>query len=382
MRTRTWAEVDLDAIYHNYSEFKRVVNGQLVMCILKANAYGHGAVAIGKYLQSAGADFFGVASLDEAIELCKNGITVPTLVLSYTAPERLAEVEKYENIRLTVFDCDTANEISKRATTTIKIHIKVDTGMNRIGFQTEKAFEGIKHINELQNIEIEGLFTHFSSADETSQEFTIKQFKKYTKVSDQVREAGIDIKIRHVCNSSAALMCPEMQLDMSRLGIILYGSYPSDEIDTSLVTIRPAMQLKTQIININHVPAGVDISYNRMFTTKRDSVIATIPIGYADGLLRGMRDHINVLVAGQLVPVVGRICMDQCMIDITDIKDKVKLLDEVVIFGEQDGEVVLVEEIGELVNTNSYEILCNIRMRVPRIYLSKGKVVDETNYLT
>lgn len=371
---RTWALVNLDNIAHNYRVFADHAKTSAVMCVIKANGYGHGSAALAHHLKSCGCGFFGVASLDEAIELAAAGIQEPILVLGYTLPSRVTELTAYGNIRLTVFDLETAAQISKLAEKTIKIHVKLDTGMTRIGFNVGDAAAGIEQISRMHNLEIEGLFTHFATADELDRSFTEKQFERYMRV---VNELELNIPIKHVCNSAGTIMFPEMHLDMVRVGISLYGCYPSEDVDKSVVDLKPAMEFKTQIIRINEVDAGTGLSYGLTYITPRRSKIATIPIGYADGLSRVTAGKIKVLVNGAQAPIVGRICMDQCMVDVTDIPTDVKMLDEVTIFGNN----LPVEQVASAMGTINYEILCMVGRRVPRYYTVKGKIVETKNYL-
>ncbi len=381
-KNRTWVEVNLDNVTHNYHEFKRHTNPAQVMCVIKANAYGHGSIALGRHLQKVGATFFGTANLDETLELCEAGITVPILVLNYISHERIKEALAYPNIRLTVSDYESAKRISACAVeqnTTACLHVKVDTGMTRVGFNLNELDE-VKKINSLPNLEFEGFYSHLATADEVDTTYAQLQFSRYLKALKEIEDYGIKIKIRHICNSAGAINFKEMHLDMVRIGISLYGCYPAEEVDKTAVLLKPAMQYKTQIIRVNHVDVGVGISYGIIFKTERPSVIATIPVGYADGISRSLATKLKVLVNGKSVPVVGKICMDQCMVDVTDCGE-VKMLDEVVVFGEQKGSYLPIEEIAKQMGTVNYEIMCMVQRRVYRHYTIGGEIVEIKNYL-
>lgn len=383
-KNRTWAEINLDNILHNYNEFKRISKAPKVMCVIKANAYGHGSVQIAKTLVEAGCEYFAVASLDEALELRAADIITPLLVLNYISHERICEALK-NDITLTVFSLDMAVAVSKNAVELdiqSKIHIKLDTGMTRVGINTDEACSVISEIIKLPKIEVEGLFTHFASADEFDKSYTALQFERYMQVVAELEKAGISIPIKHVANSAASIMYPEMHLDMIRIGVSLYGCYPSEEVDKSRIALKPSMQLKTEVIRINEVEPGIPISYGRIFTTERKSRIATIPVGYADGFSRLLIRKARALVNGEYVPVVGRICMDQCMIDITDTTNNINIGDEVIIFGtDKNGNSVTIEEVAEKMGTINYEIMCIVTRRVHRFYYKDGNLIKVENYL-
>jgi alanine racemase len=383
MKSRTWAEIDLDNIVHNFNEFKRLSCNKKVMSVVKANAYGHGSITVTKALAEAGCDYFAVASLDEAIELRNAEITLPILVLNHIYPSRSFEILKY-SLTQTIYNYDSARVISEEAIKAgkqVKVHIKIDTGMTRVGISWEDASNMIIDILRLPNIEVEGMFTHFASADEIDPRYTQMQVERFMNVVYKLKKEGIEIPIKHVCNSAASISYPDMHLDMIRPGVSLYGLYPSDEVDKNKINLLPAMSFKTQVLRINDIDEGVSLSYGRIFTTKRKSRIATLPVGYADGYTRMLTEKASVLINGQYAPVVGKICMDQCMIDITDIKGDVNIWDEVVLFGEQNGERILADDIGKLIGTINYEIVCMVARRIPRFYFKGGKLVSTENYL-
>ena len=381
---RTWAEINLDYIVHNYKEFCRITNSEgkktKVMCVIKANGYGHGSASLAKRLEKDGCSLFGVATLDEGLELRRSGIKSFVLLLNHIAEDRVCEALE-NDLTMTVFSKEMAEAISAAAKKTTKIHIKTDTGMTRVGINPDEALEAVKYIHSLPNIEIEGIFTHFSSADETSREYTNMQIERFNKITSEIENAGISIPIKHAANSAASIMYPDAYFDMVRVGISLYGCYPSEEVDKSRIDLKPCMQLKTQIIRINEVEPGVAVSYGRLFITERKSRLATIPVGYADGISRVLATKLVVLVNGQAAPVIGKICMDQCVVDITDIKGDVKVADEAVIYGEQKGGFIPVEQVAEQMGTINYEILCLTSRRVLRYYTENGKMTSMVNFL-
>jgi len=350
------------------------------MCVLKADGYGHGAVMLAKRLEKEGCDAFGVAALDEGIELRRAGVSSFILLLNHIHPLRVNEALE-NGLTMTVFSVEMAERISNLAIKKTGIHIKIDTGMTRVGFSVDEAFECIKHIHTLPNIEIEGIYTHFASAEVADKIFTRIQTERLNKVISDIENAGIFIKTKHACNSAGSMIYSAAYFDMVRLGISLYGCYPDENIDKTVVNLKPAMQLKTQICRINNVGAGVPVSYNGMYVTTRPTRIATLQAGYLDGLSRLMRDKLHVLINGQSVPVIGRICMDQCMADITDVQGEVLVNDEAVFYGEQNGATAPVENLAEYMGTNSYEIFTKVPRRVPRYYTENGKVVGVVNYL-
>jgi alanine racemase len=380
---KTWAEVDIAKLIKNIEEVKRLTHpNALVTAVVKANGYGHGATKIAKVFLEHGADRLAVAILDEAIELREAGYSVPILILGYTPTEQLNEVVFYD-LEQTVFSFETAQTISKLATAQKKhanIHIKVDTGMGRIGFETnENTIETIKNIAALPNIVIEGIFTHFAVADSTDKSYTNEQFKSFEAFYKQLSEQGIQIPIKHCANSAAIIDLPEYHLDMVRAGIMLYSVTPTKDMlrETHLEQV---MTLKTKIAYLKTIEPSESISYGRTFIAHRKTTIATLPIGYADGYPRGLSNKGSVLVNGKRAPIVGRICMDQCMIDVTDIFD-VNVGDEVVLFGQQGDKFITIDELATTLGTINHEIICGINRRIPRLYIKDGKVVDSLNYL-
>ncbi len=382
---RSWAEVDLDNIAHNALEIRRITNRRTeIMGVVKADAYGHGVMEVTRALLDNGVSRLAVSMLDEAIQLRKNGIDVPVLILSYTDPVRAEEIIE-NDVTQTVFSRDLADALSSAAVRlgkSVRIHIKIDTGMTRVGFMPGySAVKEVIEISKLPGIIIEGLFTHFASADEADKSYTYMQFERFMSISSELTRIGIHIPVRHVANSAAVMEFPEMHLDMVRPGIILYGMYPSQQVDKTKIDLKPAMTLKSNVILVKRVETGTAVSYGRIFTTGRESIIATIPIGYADGYARTLGNRASVLINGETAPIVGRVCMDQCMVDVTDLSNKVSVGDEVVLFGRQGGRDIRAEDIAAMTGTINYEVVCLIGKRVPRFYLQGGRILNVLNYL-
>lgn len=381
---RSWVEIDLDVLAQNMKEIRRITSpGAEIMAVVKADAYGHGAIQVARVLLENGATRLAVSMLDEAIELRKHGITAPILTLSHTDPRRIPEVVLYD-LTQTVYSEDFAAAISEQAqkeNKEVRIHIKVDTGMGRIGYLTGlESVEEILRISKLPGILVEGLFTHFSTSDETDNEYTEQQFALFGQMAGALEKRGLTIPVKHVCNSAAILRFPHMHLDMVRAGLIMYGMWPKGCPQAyQPLTLRPAMTLKSGIVHIKNLPAGSSISYGRHFVTPKESVIATIPIGYADGYSRRLSNRADVMLQGRRARVVGNICMDMCMIDVTDFEERPQISDEVVLFGIQkvgEEEYSLpVDELSDLLDTINYEITCLVGKRVPRVYLENGNIV-------
>ncbi|MDP9751278.1 alanine racemase [Thermoanaerobacter pentosaceus] len=375
----TRAEIYLDNIAHNLSEVKRWVGKKVkIMGVVKANAYGHGACHVAKVLVENGVCYLGVATIEEALELRECGINIPILVFGYT-PLTQAEELIVNNITQTVFDINYVEDLEKIALNVgkkAKVHVKIDTGMGRIGYTDLKVAEKeIEKMMEMEGVEVEGIFSHFATSDEKDKSYAEQQFDMFKKLLERLKEKGINIPLKHIANSGAIIDLKYTYLDMVRPGIVLYGSYPSEEVKRPL-DLRQTMGFKTKIVYIKEVPEGTSISYGKTFITKRKSKIATLPVGYADGFNRLLSNNYHVLVKGKYAAVVGRICMDQTMIDVTDIEG-VEVGDDVIIFGNQEGEKITAEEIAKKLNTIPYEVYCGISSRVPRIYIYKGKVVGE-----
>jgi alanine racemase len=382
---RSWAEINLDNIAHNVREIRRITSKRAeIMGVVKADAYGHGVMEISRTLLNNGVTRLAVSMLDEAIQLRNNGIDVPILILSYTDPSRADEIIS-NDVTQTVFSHDLAAALSDAAVKQgrkVRIHIKIDTGMTRVGFMPGySAVKNVVEISKLPGIIIEGLFTHFASADETDKSYTYMQFERFMSIVSELNRIGVYIPIKHVANSAAVIEFPEMHLDMVRPGIILYGMYPSEEVSRERIHLKPAMTMKANVILVKDVEKGTPISYGRIFTTSRDSKIATIPIGYADGYTRLLNGKARVLINGEFAPVVGKICMDQCMVDVTDMENEVHTGDEVVLSGRQGDREITIEDIAGSIGTINYEVVSVIGKRIPRVYLQDGRISGVLNYL-
>ncbi len=387
---RAWAEIDLDCIAHNVREIRRVIGPHPeIMAVVKADAYGHGVRETVQTMLDAGATRIAVSMLDEALELRQIGIDVPILVLSYTDPKRAGEIIR-QGITQTVFSHDLAKALSRAAKKEgmpARIHIKIDTGMSRVGFAPGfAAVKAVAAISKLPGIVVEGVFTHFASADETDPAFTLRQFEQFESILFELNRVGFRMPLRHVANSAATLAFPDLALDMVRPGIILYGILPSAEVvpvmhDGEPLQLRPAMSLKAHVIMVKRIGKGATVSYGRTWRAHRASRIATLPIGYGDGYARALSNHAHVLIHGQFAPVIGRICMDQCMVDVTDIEGVVKPGDEVVLMGTQGNRSIRVEELAASAGTIPYETICLVGKRLPRVYKRDGEVAMVHNYL-
>ena len=372
LRPRVVAEVNLGAIEHNYKQIRQhIPNHTEMMAIVKADGYGHGAKEVANFLQEQGVNRFAVAIVAEGEELRSSGITSPILVLGYT-PRADIKALIENDLTQTVFSYEMAKTISDEAGRlgkTVNIHLKVDTGMGRIGFlSSPKSIEEILMITKLPHINLEGIFTHFSTADEEDTSYTKEQWSIFEGFLKELSEVGFELPIIHAANS-AAIMCHEYtHLNLVRPGIILYGYYPSPYLEGKVLDLEPAMTLKTQVVHVKELPEGQYVGYGRKFYTHQKTKIATIPVGYADGYSRNLGNKGRVLIRGQYAPIIGNICMDQFMVDVTHIKG-VSVEDEVVLFGKQQDAVIPVEEIAQSLGTINYEIVCMIGKRVPRIYI-------------
>lgn len=366
----TSAIIDTGALRFNYSEIrKRITGAAKVMAIVKANAYGHGDIEVAKVLQGLGCEFFGVAIPEEGERLRNGGITRPIVVLGGVCP---GQAKGLFDLALTpvVYDKDTAAEIDgyARAKGAVKkIHVKIDTGMGRLGVLADEAVPFFEWLKALKGLEVEAVLSHFAEAESEDRGYSKKQLEQFLKIVDSVRGLGFDPEFIDIANSSATVDYKDSHLKLIRPGIMLYGSYPAGHF-MKKIELKPVMQIKTRILHIKRVPAGFPVSYGGTFTTKRESIIATLPIGYADGLPRSLSGKGAVLAGGKRAPIAGRVCMDLTMCDVTDVPG-VKKGDEVVILGAQGREEIRIEEIAEKAGTISYEILCNISSRVPRVYI-------------
>lgn len=383
MVKRTWAEISLNAIEHNYNVIRNKVSDDTkVCCVIKADGYGHGAVELSQIYEKLGADFFAVSNIDEGIEIRKSGSKLPIVILGYTPVSEAENLAEYD-ISQAVFSLEYAKELSEKCVEEdciCKMHIKVDSGMSRIGFmcqefpRDEYSIEEICEACCLPNLEVEGLFTHFCVSDEDAEgrEFTNKQYENFIHVRDSLKKRGVDISVVHCSNSGAIEDYPETCCDMVRAGIILYGLAPSSKLADRLDLV-PAMTLKTVVAFVKEVQKGATISYGRTFTADRKMKIATVPIGYADGFIRQNAKDGYMMVNGKKAKIVGRICMDQTMLDVTDIED-VKTGDEVVVFGTGENGEPTADSLAENTGTINYETVCLVGKRVPRIYIKDGKI--------
>ena len=381
---RVLAIVDLDAIASNIKNIRaKVDKNSGIIGIIKADAYGHGSVETAKVLLDNGADWLAVAVVDEGLNLRKNGITAPILLLGYTPELRLNDVINNGFIQ-TVYSYDTAKKLSEAASALGKkavIHIKIDTGMGRIGYRVnEESADEIVKISKLPNIDVNGMFTHFSTADEADKAYTLEQYNKFVKMNDMLEKRGLHIPVKHAANSAAIMDFDNMMFNMVRPGIILYGAYPSDEVKKENLSLSPAMSIKTHVSYVKDVNEGDSISYGRKYTAPSKRRIATIPVGYADGFIRAYSKGGKVLVRGEYAPIVGRICMDQFMVDVTDI-DGVEVNDEVVLMGRQGDKEITADFIASVLDTINYEVFCTLSKRVPRQYIQNGKIVKTIKYV-
>lgn len=366
--TLSWAEVKLDVIRTNIDAIKQKIGNRKLIAVIKANAYGHGAIDVAQAIEKQ-TDYFAVATLEEAIELREAGIASPILNLFCVFPEHAEMILKY-NITQVVFRHDVAEALSEQAAKMEKIarvHINVDTGMRRIGVHYSQATEFVKEIVNLPNLKIEGIYTHFASADESDKTYTQLQLKRFKKVVSNLTKEGIKIPLKHTANSAAVLDFPSAYFDAVRPGLSLYGVYPSPHVSRN-IALEPTLSLKTRITFLKTVQAGVSVGYGLTYTVPKKTKIATLPIGYADGFRRELSNRGEVLIHGKRVPVIGRVCMDEIMCDVGDIPN-VEVGDEVVLIGKQGEEQILVDEVAEKCGTISYEILCGIGRRVQRIYI-------------
>ena len=375
-----WAEIDLDAIAYNTRNIKKLIGDKDLIAVVKANCYGHGVIDIIPTLLENGVSRFAVAMISEALEIRDNKITAPVMILGFT-PLYLGEELINNNIEQTVYDLDYAKELSKIALTLnkkAKIHIAIDTGMGRIGFlPNEKSIDNITEICSLEGIEVIGIFTHFSTSDEKDKEYSHEQFTKMLSVMDTLKKRGIDIPLKHVANSGAIIDLPDTYLDAVRAGIILYGYYPSDEIDKNNLA---ALTLKATITNVKTLEKDMYVSYGRTFKTSNETIVATIPVGYADGYLRKLAENGKVIIKGEFAPIIGRICMDQFMIDVTNIPD-VKIGDEVILLGEKNGLKYNADDMAKKLDTINYEVTCMLKSRLPRVYIKDTHIINVKNHI-
>ncbi len=358
--------------------------GAMVTAVVKADAYGHGACEVSAVALANVADRLAVACVSEARQLRRDGITAPIMILGACEPEEAREIVE-NDIIAAVFSYDFAKSLSEAAARygkSAKIHIKIDTGMSRIGYvageEDSAAVSEIKRISELENIEIEGIFSHFSTADESDTSYTKRQLGVFLSFCEKLEAEGVHIPIRHIANSAAIMMFPEAHLEMVRAGIVLYGLYPSDEVDKSRLSLIPVMSLKSHITMVKEKQSGWGVRYGNEYITGNRTKIATVPVGYADGNIRNLAKKASVLLKdGSRAKIIGRICMDQCMIDVTNVNN-ISTGDEVTLFG---AEVITADDIAKWTDTINYEVVCLVSKRIPRLYIEGGKTKSVRNYL-
>ncbi|MBA4544135.1 MULTISPECIES: alanine racemase [Thermoactinomyces] len=375
--------VDLDAIAHNVREFRRHLGPDVkIMAVVKANAYGHGAVQVAKTALEAGAEYLAVAFEDEGIELRRAGIEAPVLVLGLTPDHAVAEALK-AGLTLTVYHHESLQTIEREAARLgirARVHVKLDTGMGRLGLFPDEAVAFVKRALELKSVEVEGIFTHYATSDQADKEYALYQERRFAEVLNRLEKEGISIPLPHIANSGGAIDLSDHAYRMARVGISLYGYYPSDQVNRTAVNLRPALTLKTRIADLKQPPAGTGVSYGKTYISDGDEWIAAVPVGYADGVNRHLSNRGFALVRGRRVPIVGRVCMDQLMLNVTNAMP-VEIGDEVVLYGEQYGECITVDEVAKLLGTISYEVVSTLSHRIPRVYRKEGEVVEIVNRL-
>ena len=374
---RVHADIDLDAVRHNMEQMHRLTDPHTkLMAVVKTDGYGHGAIPIARELETIDYVYgYAVATEEEALALRGDGIKKPILILGYTFPEQY-EALLQAQITPAIFTLEAAkllSEMAERMHTTARIHIKLDTGMGRVGFLvSEESADEIAQIAKLPHIMIEGMFTHFAKADETDKTSANRQLSEYMHMADLLRERGVEIPLRHCSNSAAILDLPQANLDIARAGITLYGLHPSEEVHLERMDMRPVMSLKSRVAHVKTLPEGYGISYGATYVTPSERRIATIPVGYGDGYARSLSNKGDVLIRGRRAPICGRVCMDQFMVDVTDIPD-VCAGDEVTLIGTDGEEQITLEELGEKSGRFNYEFACDLGKRIPRVFYKNGR---------
>lgn len=386
---RTWAEVSLDNLEHNYRAIKNhIPEGCRFLGVMKADAYGHGAVPLSHALCELGAEYLAVSNLEEAIQLRRGGVRAPMLILGYT-PASFADTMVFMDITQEVHSLEYAKELDTALAGTnyiLNVHLKLDTGMTRIGFfayDHERTLPELLEVCGLPHLHVEGVFTHFCVADSKApkdEAFTRTQYARFTAMLDALAAHGIRPELRHCASSGATILYPELALDMVRPGIATYGHAPSEDAE-GILDLRPLMTVRTTVAQLREIPAGTSISYGRTYTAERDMRVAVLPIGYADGLLRGLSGKVSFRIRGRMARSVGRICMDMCMVDVSEIPG-IRVGDEATLFGyDTDGTLLPCERIAQQAGTISYEILCGISKRIPRIYMQDGREQEILQYI-
>ena len=375
-------EIDLDNLIYNYEEIRKTIGKETeIMSIVKADAYGHGSIQIVKSLVDQGAKRFGVAHLSEALHIKKYVKEAEVLVMGYT-PDFLGEKAIKHNIILTVYLKDQAeyfSQLAKKLDKTLKIHIKLETGMNRLGFMpTKENIENIIDIYNMDNIDVEGIFTHFPASDDNP-DYTREQVRKFDYVCKELEKNNVNIKIKHINNSAGVMNFPEYNRDMIRAGVIIYGVYPFPQADREYLKLKSIMSIKSRIAHIKEIEKGDKVSYGLTYEAKKKSQVATIPIGYSDGFSRDLSNLGNCIVKNTLVPIIGRICMDQLIIDVTGLD--VKRDDEVIFIGSSENKQITLEDVASQINQIPASVLCMFTKRLPRVYVKNKEIVKVTDYL-
>lgn len=383
---RVHAEIDLDAVIYNMESMHgNISKNTKIMAVIKADGYGHGAVEIAETIEHIDYLFgYAVATVEEGQILRNHGIKKPILILGYVFPEQYEEMIKAE-IRPTVFTKEMAialSDAAQKAEMDCLIHFAIDTGMSRIGYQvTEEAAEEMAQLAKLPHIMVEGIFTHFARADEADKTHTYKQLEQFDKIVSMLQKRGIHIPIHHSSNSAGIVEVPRGNMDLVRAGITLYGLWPSEEVDKNIIDLKPVLSLITHVAYVKELEAGREISYGGTYITKEKRLIATIPVGYADGYARGLSNKGEVLIHGKRAPIRGRVCMDQFMVDVTDIGN-VKSGDEVILIGRDQNEIITMEEVGMRSGRFNYEFVCDLGKRIPRVFVHKGRVVGTKDHFS
>ncbi len=384
--TRVRAVIDLDAILYNMNSMHQNISEDTkIMAVIKADGYGHGAAEVAECIEHL--DYlagYAVATVEEGLILRNHGIKKPILILGYAFPDQYDELIAAD-MRPTVFTREMAQELSQAAGemgVDCPIHFAVDTGMSRIGYQvTEEAADEMAQIARLPHIMVEGIFTHFARADEADKTSAKEQLALFEKMISMLEERGIRIPVKHCSNSAGIVELKEANMDMVRAGITLYGLWPSEEVRRDIIDLKPALSLITHVAYVKDLEAGRAISYGGTYVTKRPSRIATIPVGYADGYARGLSNKGAVLIHGKRAPICGRVCMDQFMVDVTDIPE-IKMGDEVILIGSAGEETITMEEVGELSGRFNYEFVCNLGKRIPRVFRRNGKIIARKDHFS
>lgn len=382
---RISAEIDLDAISENVRlAQEKVGKSTKLLAVIKADGYGHGAVEIAHMLNRRNAVYgFAVATVEEAVELRRSGISNTILVLGYVFPESFEDVIMYQ-LTQTVFSYEVAKkmcDLAERLHRTLNVHIKVDTGMGRIGFKpTKENVDIIKRISQIPNINIDGIFTHFACADECDKASADLQFQKFTKFIEMLEERGIDIPNKHCCNSASIIDFDDRYMNMVRCGIMTYGLYPSEQVSKGNIVLKPAMSLKSHVAFVKPIDKGDTVGYGSTYVASVEREIATIPVGYGDGYPRQLSGKGKVIINGEFAPIVGRICMDQFMVDVTDVED-VSVGDTVVLVGSMGDNTISIEELAKVYGGFNYEFVCDINRRVPRVFMKNGEITKIKSYM-